>query len=52
MVLIGHYLGKSPWADQLHKIILIVILVSVLPVAFTVGKRYVMPWLRKKRQQN
>ncbi len=40
MVLTGHYLGKSPLADQLHKIVLLVIVVSVLPVVFTVVKRY------------
>jgi membrane-associated protein len=45
MVLIGHYLGKSSFADQLHKIILIVIVVSVLPVVFSVFKRY----LKKKK---
>ncbi len=40
MVLIGHYLGKSSFADQLHKIILIVIFVSILPVVFSAFKRY------------
>ncbi len=40
MVLIGHYLGKSSFADQLHKIILVVIVVSVLPVVFSAFKRY------------
>ena len=40
MVLIGHFLGKSALADQLHKVLLLVILISVLPVFFTVYKRY------------
>lgn len=40
MVFIGHYLGKSAYADQLHKILLIVIFVSVLPVFITTYKRY------------
>jgi len=52
MVLVGHYLGKSPLADQLHKIILLVIVVSVLPVFFTVIKRYgpaIKKWLCEKK---
>lgn len=51
MVLVGHYLGKSQYADQLHKIILIVIFVSVLPVVVTATKRY-LPRLLKKDQKN
>ena len=46
MVLIGHYLGKSSFADQLHKIILVVIFVSILPVVFSALKRY----FKKKRR--
>jgi membrane-associated protein len=40
MLLIGHFLGKSPLADQLHKIIIMVLIVSVLPVVITALKRY------------
>ncbi len=47
MVLIGHYLGKSSFADQLHKILLIVIFVSILPVVFTGLKKY---FKNKKRR--
>ncbi len=52
MVLIGHYLGKSPLADELHKIILLVIFVSVLPVVFAVFKRYGRSWIKKKSLKN
>ena len=47
MVLIGHYLGKSSFADQLHKILLVVIFVSLLPVVFTALKKY---FKNKKRR--
>jgi len=38
-VWLGHALGGTPLADQLHKVILIVVVVSFLPVVWTVGKR-------------
>ncbi|MCC6162943.1 MAG: VTT domain-containing protein [Acidobacteria bacterium] len=36
---IGYFLGLSPLADQIHHIILVVILVSVLPLLWEVYKR-------------
>jgi membrane-associated protein len=36
----GYGLGKSPWADKLDKIILLVIFVSVLPVIIEVARRF------------
>ncbi len=47
MLLIGYFLGLSPLADQLHKIILVVIFVSVLPLV----KGAYSTW-RKSRAQS
>lgn len=38
MVLLGHFLGKSPLADQVHKIILVVVFISILPLLFSSAK--------------
>jgi membrane-associated protein len=39
LVWLGHALGGTPLADQLHKIILIVVVVSFIPVVWTAAKR-------------
>jgi hypothetical protein len=39
LVWLGHYLGGTPLADQLHKVILIVIVVSFIPVVWAAAKR-------------
>jgi membrane-associated protein len=39
LVWLGHALGATPLADQLHKVILIVVAVSLLPLAWAAGKR-------------
>ena len=39
LVWLGHALGGTPLADQLHKVILIVVVVSFLPVVWAAGKR-------------
>jgi len=46
LVWLGHALGGTALADQLHKIILIVVGVSFLPVLWTAGKA----WLRPSRE--
>jgi membrane-associated protein len=38
MILLGAYLGTTPLADQLHKVIVVVVLVSILPLVFSAGK--------------
>ncbi len=45
MVFLGYALGHSPLANQLHKIILVVVFVSILPMLITVTKKL----LKKKR---
>lgn len=40
MVLVGYYLGTTPLAQQLHKIIVLVIAVSLLPVVWQVLKQF------------
>ena len=39
LIWLGHKLGGTPLADQLHKVILIVIVVSFIPVLWTAAKR-------------
>lgn len=39
LVWLGHVLGGTPLADKLHKVILIVVAVSLLPLAWSVAKR-------------
>ena len=39
LVWLGHALGGTPLADQLHKVILIVVGVSFLPLIWSAGKR-------------
>jgi membrane-associated protein len=39
LVWLGHWLGGTPLADQLHKVILIVIVVSFIPVVWTAARR-------------
>ena len=39
LVWLGHYIGGTPLADKLHKVILIVVAVSLLPLAWAFAKR-------------
>ncbi len=39
MILLGYFLGRTPLADQLHKIILVVIFVSILPILIPLGRK-------------
>ena len=39
LIWLGHKLGGTPLADQLHKVILIVIVVSFIPILWTAAKR-------------
>ena len=32
LILVGYFLGKTPLADQLHKVILVIVFVSILPI--------------------
>jgi len=40
MILTGHFLGRTAWANKLHQIILVVIFVSVLPLIFSTLKAF------------
>ncbi|NBV49259.1 MAG: hypothetical protein EBR95_09575, partial [Verrucomicrobia bacterium] len=40
LVWLGHYLGGTPLADQLHKVIIIVVLVSFIPVLWGLVRRW------------
>lgn len=39
MLWLGYALGQSPLANELHKIILVVVFVSILPIIFSLAKR-------------
>ena len=39
MVLLGHYLGTTPWAQKIHQVILVVVIVSLLPAMIGILKR-------------
>jgi membrane-associated protein len=36
----GYFLGQTPLANQLHKVLLVVIFVSVLPIFYQISKSY------------
>ena len=40
MILLGHFLGLSPLADQLHKIIVVVVFLSLLPIIISAFKAW------------
>lgn len=43
MILLGYFLGQTPLANELHKVILVVIVISVLPIFVTAFRA----WRRK-----
>lgn len=45
LLLLGHGLGKTPLADELHKVILLVIAISLLPIVVAGSRR----WLAARR---
>lgn len=45
LLLLGHYLGKTSWAEKLHHVILIVIGISLLPLVWGA----VRGWLSSRR---
>lgn len=40
MVLIGYFLGQTEYAQKLHQVIIIVVLVSILPIVVGVARRW------------
>lgn len=40
LVWLGYFIGGTPLADQLHKVILIVVVVSFLPIVWAAAKRW------------
>lgn len=40
MTTLGYFLGRSPWGEKLHLIILVVVFISVLPMFIGIAKRY------------
>lgn len=45
LILLGHFLGRTSWAEKLHQVILIVIGISLLPLVWGVAKA----WLGRRR---
>lgn len=46
MILIGYFLGNTRWAKNLHQVIVIVVLVSVLPLVIGLMKRW---WIARSK---
>jgi membrane-associated protein len=42
MTTLGYFLGRSPWGEKLHLIILVVVFISVLPMFIGIIKRFVL----------
>jgi len=40
MTTLGYFIGRSPWGQKLHLVIMIVIFISILPMIIGVLKRY------------
>lgn len=40
LILLGHFLGRTSWAEKLHQVILIVIGISLLPLVWGVARRW------------
>jgi membrane-associated protein len=43
LVGIGHYIGQTEFADSLHKVIILVIVISFLPLAWKIIRRLIKP---------
>ncbi|MCC7344668.1 MAG: VTT domain-containing protein [Deltaproteobacteria bacterium] len=39
MTMLGYFLGRSPWGEKIHLIILVVIFISILPMVVGIAKR-------------
>lgn len=48
IVLLGYFLGKSPLADELHTIILVVVFLSILPLLITMTKAMIRRFFPRK----
>jgi membrane-associated protein len=46
LILVGYFLGKTPLADQLHKVILLIVVLSVLPIIIGAIRK----WLHSRNQ--
>jgi membrane-associated protein len=43
LVGLGHIIGPTPLADKLHKVIILVVVVSLLPLAWKIVSRLLKP---------
>mgnify|MGYP003336157491 FL=1 len=43
LVGIGHFIGNTPLADKLHKVIILVIVISFIPLAWKILRRALKP---------
>ena len=40
LILLGHFLGQTSWAEKLHQVILVVIAISFLPIVIGAARRW------------
>lgn len=43
LVGLGHFIGPTPLADELHKVIILIIIISVLPLGWKIARRLLKP---------
>jgi len=43
LVGLGHFIGPTPLADELHKVIILIIIISLLPLAWKIMRRLLKP---------
>ena len=43
LVGLGHFIGPTPLADELHKVIILIIIISLLPLAWKIIRRLLKP---------
>jgi len=49
LVGIGHYIGQTEFADSLHKVIILVIVISFLPLAWKIIRRLLKPGIQEPK---
>ncbi len=51
MTALGHFIGKSPWGEKIHWVILSVVFISILPMVIGVTKKIITHFSSKRRDE-
>jgi membrane-associated protein len=49
LVGLGHFIGPTPLADELHKVIILIIIISLLPLAWKIMRRLLKPGIQEPK---